>query len=141
MSLTTNLKNDHRVLLEAAGDLARMIPSAPAPALASKLKSIKDSIVSHLSKEDNELYPTVKKLAEKANDHMTLQSVNTFQSSMTLIASTVMKFFTKYGSNESLAAIDRQKFLSEWDGIAAALQRRINSEENGLYRMYDRLAG
>jgi len=127
-NLIANLKNDH-VLLGAKINQVKNIGISSAEG-KQLLISIKDDLLGHLKKEDQELYPRLYKLAE--TDPVIKKTVDTFTHEMELISQSALSFFDKY-SHES-SGMD---FFKDIGRLLAALSDRIRKEEVILYPLYD----
>ncbi len=95
-----------------------------------KLMSIKAHLLAHLKKEDEKLYPVLRKEAE---DNERLKgTLDLFALDMENVSSVVQKFFDKYSEGE----IDGN-FSINFESLYAALSVRIKNEEDALYEGYE----
>ena len=125
---TQNLNDDHRGLiikLNKVKSLGRVSPEAK-----EILFSSKQILLSHLRKEDEHLYPVLKKAGEK-NENIK-KIVDSFSQEMETISKNAITFFNKY-EKESQGA----DFSADLENLLATLRNRIHREENILYKMFN----
>ncbi len=97
-----------------------------------KLFHAKSTLLAHLKKEDEELYPILWKEAENNQDlKLKLES---FARDMDAVTTTIFAFFEKYSGGEF--EID---FKNNFNKMYVALTKRIISEENELFSEYEKL--
>ncbi len=97
-----------------------------------KLFHAKSTLLAHLKKEDEELYPILWKEAENNQDlKLKLES---FVWDIDAVAMTIFAFFEKYSGGEF--EID---FKNDFNKMYVALTKRIISEENELFSEYEKL--
>lgn len=125
--LTDILRAEHAAILKHIEAVQRM-------GLASReafeaLRKSKTLIVSHLQKEERELYPPILASADLG------EIGSGFSAEMIRLSQVIIRFFEKHertgGSDPSLAA--------ELERIIGLLYARIAREENVLYPAYERL--
>ena len=97
-----------------------------------KLLSAKESLLAHLKKEDEQLYPTLKKEAEQNKDIKS--TLDLFAMDMEIVSKTALEFFDKYADG----VIDA-KFEGEFEDLFVALGKRIKNEEEILYENYENI--
>ncbi len=123
--LVDELKSEHTVIagvLQSVKDLG--ITSKQGQ---DKLIAAKSGLLSHLKKEDERLYPVLRKAAESdGNLKMTL---DTFAKDMEGISTAVMQFFEKYTSSKDISASD---FARDFAKIFSTLGMRIQKKGKGL---------
>ncbi len=93
------------------------------------LFSIQINILSHLEKEDKELYPVLKdavKSERKVND-----TLNLFDENISAVSNTVIHFFGNYARK----AENQLAMETEW--LIEALTWRIQREESLIFAMYE----
>jgi hemerythrin-like domain-containing protein len=91
--------------------------------------SIQMNILSHLEKEDKELYPVLKdavKSERKVND-----TLNLFDENISAVSNTVIHFFENYARK----AENQLAMETEW--LIEALTWRIQREESLIFAMYE----
>jgi hypothetical protein len=141
-TLVEELKSDHVQLkqtLKKASDFSK-----PVMERLSYLKQIKQGLLDHLSKEDRELYPVLKKAAERNLEVRRL--VDHFAKDLEEVASQALAFFAKY--EDIPRVVERMKmdvqFAMEFGGdlerLMILLGLRIGREEGSLYPEFDKLA-
>lgn len=99
----------------------------------AKLLLAKEGLLSHLKKEDEQLYPVLKKEAEKSPELK--RTLEIFANEMDSISEVVLNFFEKY-SGSAPSGIG---FAKDLGGIFVGLETRIRREENILYREYEKI--
>ncbi len=105
-----------------------------------KLFHIKATLLAHLKKEDEELYPILWKEAENNQDlKLKLES---FAREMDSVTSTITAFFKKYfdGEFEDDFKNDlKNNFKNDFKKMFIILTKRINREESELFPEYIKL--
>jgi hypothetical protein len=98
----------------------------------SKLISAKSYLLKHLSKENERLYPVLKKEAEH---NKSLQNeLDIFAIDPEYLTRVVLEFFDDYSGG----AIDKD-FQINFESLYAALNARIRNEEEALYQEYEKI--
>jgi hypothetical protein len=98
----------------------------------SRLISAKESLVEHLNKENEQLYPVLRKEAEH---NKTLQNeLDIFAIEPEYLTRVVLEFFDDYSGG----AIDKD-FQINFESLYAALNARIRNEEEALYQEYEKI--
>jgi len=98
----------------------------------SKLISAKSYLLEHLNKENERLYPVLKKEAEH---NKTLQDeLDIFAIDPEYLSRVVLEFFDDYSGG----AIDKD-FQINFESLYAALNARIRNEEEALYQEYEKV--
>lgn len=128
--LVEELKNDHNVIVEMLTEVSKLGVSSKEG--RDKLISAKMGLLAHLKKEDDSLYPVLKKAAE--TDPSLKQALDLFVSDMEVTSKAVMQFFEKYSTGS--AGTD---FAKACGALFSDLKMRIWKEENILYAKYDEL--
>lgn len=91
-NLIDELKEEHKILLNMLNEVKRL--KIISPEGLSKLNQSKETLLKHLQKEDNELYPVLK---GKSQTNEAIQKVLTeFGDDMDAISSAALEFFEKY---------------------------------------------
>ena len=129
--LVEELKNDHNVIVEMLMEVSKLGVSSKEG--KDKLISAKLGLLSHLKKEDESLYPVLKKASE--TDPALKQTLELFVRDMEVTSKAVMQFFDKYSSGS--AGTD---FAKACGALFSDLKMRIWKEENILYAKYDELS-
>ncbi len=96
----------------------------------AKLMSVKASLLAHLKKEDEQLYPALRKEA-KHNENLK-NALDLFAIDMDNVSRVVQEFFDKYSEG-----VLTNEFPKECEDLFAALYSRIRNEEDVLYEEYD----
>ncbi len=129
-ALVTELKDEHRKIAEALAEVQEKgIGSKEGQA---KLLSAKEGLLSHLKKEDERLYPPLKKAAEK--DERLKGLLEMFAKDMQDVSKGAMDFFGKYAKGGS-----GLEFAKDFGHLSAVLTSRIRKEETILYPEFDKL--
>ena len=138
--LIEELKSDHVTLkraLKKAADFTR-----PATERVVILNEAKTALLGHLEKENRELYPTLRALAE--HDPPLRSTLEIFARDMEAIASQAMEFFGKYHDPAVVAEQFKDnvhysiEFGKDLERLIILLGLRIGREEKTLYPEYDR---
>ncbi len=96
------------------------------------LLDAKNSFLAHLKKEDEQLYPVLRKAAEK--DPNLKRTLDIFAKDIEFISQVVLIFFKKYESGGS-----GLEFAKDFGRLSAALSVRIVKEENVIYEKFNEL--
>ncbi len=98
----------------------------------SKLMSAKEYLLEHLHKENEQLYPVLRK---EAKHNRTLKAeLDIFAIDPEYVSRVVLEFFDKYSGG----AIDKD-FQINFESLFAALNARIRNEEEALYQEYEEI--
>jgi len=97
-----------------------------------KLLSAKAGLLAHLKKEDEQMYPVLRKEAE--NNEELKNTLDLFAMDMENVSKAAQEFFDKY----SVEVLDK-KFVGEFESLFVALGTRIENEEDILYEEYEKL--
>lgn len=97
-----------------------------------KLLSTKADLLAHLKKEDEHLYPVLRKEAE-INKHLE-STLDSFSSEMENISRSALEFFDKYSDG----VID-SKYVEAFETLYAALSARMKNEESVLFAEYEKI--
>ena len=125
-SLVQNLQTEHASIVNLLDDVRKL--GIASPEAKSKLFKAKTLIISHLQKEDAQLYPKLQQNPETAT------IAKMFSSEMAELSKAVIAFFEKYEGTES-----DMDFARDVGRIVGTLKLRISKEESQLYPAYDRL--
>lgn len=98
----------------------------------SLLLESKNSLLSHLHREDLEIYPTLEGAAH--NDPQLRRTLDVFAKDMDSISKTALEFFEKYSLGGS-----GLEFARDFGRLFSTLQMRIGREERILYEEYLKL--
>lgn len=129
--LIEDLKKEHAEIVDVLKEVKTLgIGSKEGKA---KLLLAKDGLLSHLKKEDEQLYPVLKKEAEK-NPELK-RTLDIFAQEMEKISGVVLSFFGKYSGS----APSGLEFAKDLGAIFTGLETRIRREENILYREYEKI--
>ena len=97
-----------------------------------KLLSTKAALLAHLKKEDEHLYPVLRKEAE-INKHLE-STLDSFSSEMENISKSALEFFEKYSDG----VLD-SKYVEAFETLYAALSARMKNEESVLFAEYEKI--
>ena len=130
-NLIDELKGEH-------GAIVNMLNKVRELGIGSKegqdrLMSAKASLLAHLAKEDQKLYPVLSEGAKK--DQHLKGLMETFAMDMDEISKSALEFFNKYAFGGSGV-----EFAKEFGRLFVVLGSRIQKEESMLYKEYDKLA-
>ncbi len=96
----------------------------------ARLMSAKKSLLAHLKKEDELLYPVLRKEAER--NKSLKKEVAMFTMDPEYVSRVVSEFFDKYSGGET-----DEGFSINFESLYAALSARIRNEEDALYEEYE----
>ena len=99
-----------------------------------KLLLAKKGLLGHLKKEDEELYPVLKKAAEA--DKGLKRTLEVFAQDMGEISKFALDFFEKYSQGESSGV----EFAKDFGRLFIVLGGRVRKEEGILYAAYEKLS-
>jgi hypothetical protein len=98
----------------------------------SKLLSVKTHLLTHLKKEDEQLYPALRK--EAKSNKQVKNTLELFAIDMEDVSRIVLEFFDKYSGG-----VLGMEFHRDFDSLFVALSTRIRNEENILYAEYEKM--
>ncbi|GFO68001.1 hypothetical protein GMLC_15800 [Geomonas limicola] len=132
--LIDELKRDHV-------EMEKMLTRAKDPGISHKethqiLLAAQASLLAHLKKEDNQLYPALNRAAEK--DPTLKRTVDFYAKDMDLITKDVISFFNRYAAHD--APIDIE-FAKAFGKLYSTITKRQRNEENSLYKEFEKLQG
>jgi hypothetical protein len=128
--LVAELKKEHAAISGLLGEIkARGFGSPDVP---RKLLLARHGLSGHLRKEDERLYPVLRRAAER--DARLRHMVEVFAREMTEVARAAHDFFTTYAEGGDGAA-----FVRDFGRVAALLTARIRNEEALLYAAYEKI--
>ena len=128
--LIEEFKRDHAeimAILNEAKELGILSKEGQA-----KLIFIKEHLLAHLKKEDEKLYPALRKEAE--DNERLRNTLDLFALDMETVSSVVQEFFDKYSGGE----IDGN-FTVNFESLSVTLSTRIRNEEDALYEEYEEI--
>ncbi len=97
-----------------------------------KLFETKSVLLAHLKKEDEKLYPVLRKAAEK--DENLKRTLDIYANDMEGISTSAREFLDKYAEGSS-----GSELANDFGIISVFLYKRIQSEEEVLFKEYERL--
>jgi hypothetical protein len=98
----------------------------------SRLMSAKEHVLEHLHKENEQLYPVLRKEAE--HNTSLKNELEIFAMDPEYVSRVTLEFFDKYSGG----AIDKD-FQINFESLFAALNARIRNEEESLYQEYEEI--
>ena len=129
-ALINEFKKDHTKILDTLKEIKELgVLSEEGQA---KLISAKESLLEHLKKEDERLYPVLRKEAE--HNVKLKEILDVFAMDMENVSRVVMDFFDKYSEDVIDSAV-----TDEFEHLFAAFRNRIRHEEDILYEEYEKL--
>ena len=129
-ALIEELKKDHSEIVDALNEVKELgILSKEGQA---KLMSAKERFLTHLRKEDEQLYPVLRKKAE--NNKQLESALDLCAIDMENVSRIVLEFFDKY-----YGGVIDEDFPREFERFFAAFSKRIKDEEDILYDEYDKI--
>jgi iron-sulfur cluster repair protein YtfE (RIC family) len=105
----------------------------------AKLLPAKEFLLTHIKKEDRQLYPVLIKEAE--NNKQLESALDLCAIDMENVSRIVLKFFNvlKFFDKYSRRAFSDTELQREFENLFTALDKRIRNEEDILYYEYERL--
>ena len=128
--LILELKKEHGQIAGILNEVSKLGISSKEG--QQKLMDAKLGLLAHLKKEDDKLYPVLKRAAESDPDLK--QTLDIYAKDMAGISKAAIDFFTKYANGGS-----GMEFAKDMAGLFSTLKTRIRKEEDVLYKEYDRL--
>ncbi len=96
------------------------------------LMAARTGLLAHLSREDEHLYPVLKKGAEQ--DAILGDALGVFMEDMEGVSQAALAFFEKYETGD-----EHNEFAADFGQLVNVLSQRIQKEESVIYKMYDQL--
>ena len=130
-TLVESLKIQHLAILNMLTEVGQLgIGTKEGQA---KLLAAKTTLIAHLQREDQALYPALRKASE-SNESLQ-ETLTLFAKDMERITTQVIHFFEQYAQGGS-----GMTFAQDFGVLSAMLQTRISREEGILYQEYNKLA-
>ena len=129
-TLVDELKDDHKVIVSYLESARNCYGTNPDLA-RQKLFLAKETLLKHLKKEDEVLYPALNKEGQKNSQLKNYLDV--FAKDMEKISALAIKFFEKYKDRIS------PDFSDDFATISFELKQRIGKEERVLYKEFDKI--
>jgi len=127
--LIDELKDEHVMIVDTLKSIERLgVYSIEG---RKKLLTAKNDFLAHLKKEDDELYPALKKIAE--NNKTFKKKVDHLSKNIEEVTMFVLQFFDKYATGGSAT-----EYKVDCDRLYSILKARILNEEI-LYKEYKKL--
>ena len=129
-ALIEELKKEHSEIIATLNEVRELgILSEEGQA---KLRSAKESFLEHLKKEDEQLYPVLRKEAE--HNKKLKEILDVFAMDMENVSKIVLEFFDKYSEEVIDSAVQ-----GEFEDLFAAFRNRIRNEEDLLYEEHEKI--
>ena len=129
-TIIEELKDEHSVLVETLQAVKRFGISTPKG--KEYLINAKNTLLGHLRKEDDKLYPILRNQAKE--DEALNDLLNDFARDMETVSVLALSFFNKYEHSET-----NMEFAKDFGILYAALGNRIRKEESILYEAYNKI--
>jgi regulator of sigma D len=127
-ALIEELKREHSEIVAMLNEIERLeILSKEGQ---SKLMPAKERFLTHLKKEDEQFYPVLRKDAE--NNKQLESALDLCAIDMENVSRIVLEFFDKY-----YGGVIDEDFQREFERFFAAINKRIEAEEDILYDEYE----
>jgi hemerythrin-like domain-containing protein len=124
MHLIETLKREHQILRQILGSVTKL--GVVSTAGREQLLKSKGILLSHLRKEDEQLYPVLDEL-------VATQTISqSFRKEMSVISEQAMSFF----ENVLQENISNRQIAMEFEMLDAVLRARMLKEEKSLYSVY-----
>ena len=131
-ALIEQLKSDHKTIVAVLEEVKKL--GITSPQGLQKLQNAKAGLLAHLKLEDTQLYPMLRKEAEK--DSKLQSTLKILATDMEQISKAALDFFSKYE-----AGGDPIEFAKDFGRLFSTLGTRIKREESTLYTEYENRAG
>ena len=126
--LIEELKKDHSEIVAILKEVKELgILSKEGQA---KLLSAKAHLLKHLNKEDEQLYPVLRKKAEE--NKLLQNALDLCVMDMENVSRVVQEFFDKYSRG-----VSGKELQKEFENLFVALDKRVRNEEDILYDEYE----
>ncbi|MCB0280697.1 MAG: hypothetical protein KDD94_14400 [Calditrichaeota bacterium] len=129
--LISQLKKEHELILSMMRDVKRL--GIHTEAGAKKFIQTRYLLISHLNREDKQLYPPL--FAQANNDRKLKLLLLELTAEIKNLTSRTLIFFDKYAD---ISDID-EHFAAEAEKIFTDIKTRIEKEENSLYEEFKKL--
>ncbi len=129
-ALIRDLKNEHTIIISALNEVTKLGINTKDG--QTKLLDVKDSLISHLQKEDELFYPHLQKAAQTNGSLQ--NTLEEYEREMEKISKIAIDFFEKYSDGGSGV-----EFAREFGKLYGTLGKRIKKEESVLYKFYEDL--
>lgn len=127
IALVRELNGEHRVLLKTLGTIAEI--GTLNPETRELLNKTKSALLAHISKEERDFYPALKRLsATTPGIEPKLAQMNR---EMESLAAAALRFLDEYSIGG-----DPNRFQSDFSDFRRALSERIQREEFTLYAYF-----
>ena len=127
-ALIEEFKREHSGILAILNEVKKL--GIHSPEGRSKLISAKEFLLEHLNKENEQLYPVLRKGAKHNKD---LQNeLDIFAIDPQYLTRVVHEFFDDYSGGDT-----DKDFQINFESLFASLNARIRNEEESLYHEYD----
>ncbi len=135
MNLILQLKHEHVEIMRTFESIKLGVASGKMgdSDLIEELSELKNILIVHLDLEDKMLYPALVKVGGEVK-----KSGEKFSGEMLGISKTVMIFFDKYMKEEIADLLKSSEFRKELDTVVQSVSKRVNSEEEILFPLYER---
>jgi len=128
--LIQQLRNEHAELSSALAEIGKFgVTTIEGQRLLANAKA---SLLNHLQKEDEYLYPILRQAAK--GNYALQEKLDTYAEEMEQVSQTVMEFFEKHQGGDQA-----NDFEADFRKVYLALTKRIISEESKLFPEYDRI--
>jgi hemerythrin-like domain-containing protein len=135
-NLVNDLKGDHQHLLGLYSSVLESINKLEYGKIAGQLEVFKTDFNAHLGTENIKFYGYLEQQIKENESSENYKQIRNFRREMNSIANAVNKFLSNWIST-GVDSASVNEFTAELKDIGAALVKRIESEENSLYPIYD----
>ena len=129
-TLINTFKKEHEIIISELNEVTKLGINTKEG--QTKLLNVKDTLITHLQKEDDLFYPVLRKKA-KINENLK-KILEEFSDEMEKISVITNNFFEKYSKGGS-----GFEFSREFGNLYGVLGKRIKNEESVLYKFYEDL--
>ncbi len=134
-TLVNELQSEHRLLLEAYGQLKKSADASDGPAFRQAVQDFKALLVPHLVKEAFKVYTYLRQRSKDRGETAVYDKVTAYKTEMTGIGDAAMRFIDTYAEMPD-ADIDFPQVQESLRQIGQLLGDRIRREEAELYPLY-----
>lgn len=131
--LIDHLEMDHQKLLHLYTNIGETLAINEYLLIPGQLNKFKEDFKAHLDAENIKFYGYLEQSLQDQSEEFV--SLRRFRKEMRSIERTVIRFLDHW-INNGINTETHNDFKAEYEGIGAALVKRIESEEKELYTMY-----
>ena len=131
--LIPTLQHEHQELVNLYGKINYFLNTHDFKEIDQILGTLKTEFSQHIMQENVSFYCYLEQ--QCSNDPQQMETIRNYRKEMNGISHAFLKFIKKW-QNTVINTETLSEFRNEYDSIGSVLARRINSEEDHLYPMY-----